>query len=244
MSIRIPVAMATSVVALLCASTSFAQDTTEQQTTTSTSTTTTAPAQTTTPVQPAPVQPTTQQQPQQQPQQQQPQPQQPQQPIIIQQQPAVGTTTTTQAPYEAPATDRYTERTVTHRPNRSLLSTGAGIFVLSYGSSVVAGAISDRDEDKRLFIPVVGPWLDLGQRDCTARGCGSNEDVAKAMIITSGVVQGAGVLVALSSLIIPEKSTVEERTTTASAKKPEKPSVHVLPVSFAAGAGVGAVGRF
>lgn len=235
MSIRIPVAMATSVVALLCASTSFAQDTTEQQTTTSTSTTTTAPAQTTTPVQPAPVQPQTQQQPMQQ---------QPQQPIIIQQQPAVGTTTTTQAPYEAPATDRYTERTVTHRPNRSLLSTGAGIFVLSYGSSVVAGAISDRDEDKRLFIPVVGPWLDLGQRDCTARGCGSNEDVAKAMIITSGVVQGAGVLVALSSLIIPEKSTVEEHTTTASAKKPEKPSVHVLPVSFAAGAGVGAVGRF
>lgn len=235
MSIRIPVAMATSVVALLCASTSFAQDTTEQQTTTSTSTTTTAPAQTTTPVQPAPVQPQTQQQPVQQ---------QPQQPIIIQQQPAVGTTTTTQAPYEAPATDRYTERTVTHRPNRSLLSTGAGIFVLSYGSSVVAGAISDRDEDKRLFIPVVGPWLDLGQRDCTARGCGSNEDVAKAMIITSGVVQGAGVLVALSSLIIPEKSTVEEHTTTASAKKPEKPSVHVLPVSFAAGAGVGAVGRF
>ncbi len=241
MSIRIPVAMATSVVALLCASTSFAQDTTEQQTTTSTSTTTTAPAQTTTPVQPAPVPQTQQQQPtQQQPTQQQQQPQ----PIIIQQQPAVGTTTTTQAPYEAPATDRYTERTVTHRPNRSLLSTGAGIFVLSYGSSVVAGAISDRDEDKRLFIPVVGPWLDLGQRDCTARGCGSNEDVAKAMIITSGVVQGAGVLVALSSLIIPEKSTVEEHTTTASAKKPEKPSVHVLPVSFAAGAGVGAVGRF
>jgi hypothetical protein len=153
------------------------------------------------------------------------------------------TTTTTAAPYvtTSPASDRYTEREVATRPNRALLSTGTGLFILSYGGSVIAGAVSDREEDKRLFIPVVGPWLDLGQRDCgAATPCGSNEDLAKAMIVTSGVVQGAGILMALGSFFIPETTTVTERTQTAKTK----PTVKVLPVSFAAGAGVGAVGRF
>ena len=213
-TLRIPVAMTTSVIALFCASSSFAQETTQQTTTT----TSPAPSQT----QPA-------------------QPQQPQQPAQPQPQP-VATTQTTAAPYTAPGGDRYAERTVEHRPNRSLLSTGTGIFVLSYGSSVIAGAVSDRDSDKRLFIPVVGPWMDLADRDCNgANPCGGNEDIAKAMIITSGVVQGAGVLMALGSLFIPESTTVSERTTTAKVVKPE---VRVAPVSFAAGAGLGAVGRF
>lgn len=228
-TLRIPAAMATSVVALFCASTSFAQETTPDSTTTTTTTSPaiTQPAQTTQPAQ----------QPQQQPVQsvtvQQPPQQQVQQPV--------GTTQTTAAPYIEPSGDRYAERTVERRPNRTLLSTGAGIFVLSYGSSVVAGAISDRDEDKRLFIPVVGPWMDLANRDCGANPCGGNEDVAKAMIVTSGVVQGAGLLLALSSLIIPESSSVTERTTTAKVVKPE---VKVAPVSFRAGAGLGAVGTF
>lgn len=151
--------------------------------------------------------------------------------------PQVGTTQTTSAYIPE---DRYAERTIEHRPNRTLLSTGTGLFVLSYGSSVVAAAVSDRDADKKLFIPVVGPWMDLGDRGCTgAEPCGANEDVAKAMVITSGIVQGAGVLMALSSLFIPESTTVSERTRAAT-----KPEVRVLPVSFAAGAGLGAVGRF
>lgn len=198
--LRIPVAMASSIVALFCASSSFAEETAKQ--------TSTAPSAegAATPPQP------------------------------------VATTQTTAAPYASGGGDQYTERTIEHRPNRSLLSTGTGIFVLSYGSSVVAAAVSDRDADKRLFIPVVGPWLDLGDRGCTVGSpCGGNEDVAKAMIITSGVVQGAGVLLALSSLIIPESTNIQERTRTAKAVKPE---VRVLPVSFTAGAGLGAVGRF
>jgi|GEM_PF-1434738 len=225
-TLRIPVAMATSVVALFCASTSFAQETTPDSTTTTTTTSpVTQPAPLTQPAQPQqqPVQSVTVQQP---PQQQQP----------------VGTTQTTAAPYSPPGGDQYAERTIERRPNRTLLSTGAGIFVLSYGSSVIAGAVSDRDADKRLFIPVVGPWMDLANRDCgAANPCGGNEDVAKAMIITSGVVQGAGLLLALSSLIIPESTSTTERTTTAKVVKPE---VRVAPVSFAAGAGLGAVGRF
>ena len=112
------------------------------------------------------------------------------------------------------------------------------MFVLSYGASVVAGAVSDRDSDKNLFIPVAGPWMDLADRNCDSRPCGGNENVAKAMIITSGIVQGAGVLFGLGSLIIPESTSTTTKRTTNTAE------VKVLPVSFGSGAGVGAVGRF
>lgn len=212
MSIRIPVAMAASVVALTFASASFAQETS------STTTTTTQPATT---ARPAPAQ----------------------QPVVVQQQPAqpVATTTTTAAPYNEPAADT-SEKTIEHRPNGTLLSTGVGIFVISYGASVVAGAVSSRDEDKNLFIPVAGPWMDLGNRNCGG-SCGQNEGLAKGMIITSGIVQGAGVLLALGSLIIPESTTVTEHRTSAKATAP-KPKVNVLPVSYGTGAGVGAIGTF
>jgi hypothetical protein len=128
------------------------------------------------------------------------------------------------------------------RPNRALLSTGTGLFILSYGPSAIAGALSDRDEDKRLFIPVAGPWMDLANRRCGPENpCGSNEDVARAMVITSGVVQGAGVLMALGSLIVPETTTITEER---AAAKPVKPQVRIIPMSFTAGGGIGAVGRF
>jgi hypothetical protein len=152
----------------------------------------------------------------------------------------LATTQTTAAPYLP--SDRVTEGTIEHRPNKTLLRTGGGIFLLGYGASVIAGAASHRDADHKLFIPVVGPWLDLGDRSCTVTNpCGANEDIAKAMVLTSGIVQGAGVLLALGSLVIPESTGVREQATTALAPKPE---VKLLPVSFTAGAGVGAIGRF
>ena len=211
-------AAAVSVVALTTATTSRADDTTSRDGTVRSQTTTTTTPSTTTPS-------TTQ----------------PQSNVTVQSTPpATGTTTTTAAPY-APAPmggDTYAESTTEYRPNRPLLSTGAGLFVISYGASVVTAAVSPLDADKKLFIPLVGPWIDLDQRP----GGGNNEDLNKAMIITSGIVQGAGVLLALSSLVIPETRSTTARTETAKVEK--KPEVHVLPVSFGAGAGVGAVGIF
>jgi hypothetical protein len=152
----------------------------------------------------------------------------------------VGQTRLTQAEAPPPPRDSYEDKTVQSRPNTTLLSTGTGLFLLSYGPAAVAAATSAREEDKRLFIPIAGPWLDLANRDCRARACGETEDVAKAMIITSGVVQGAGALMALGSLIIPETTTVASERKAADLK----PTVKILPMSFGAGAGVGAIGRF
>lgn len=149
----------------------------------------------------------------------------------------VSTTTTTQATY-VPSTDRIVEEERTDRPNKRLLVTGASIFVLSYVPAVIVGAQSDRDADKRLYIPGVGPWLDLAQRNCDANPC-ANEGVAKAFIIASGAAQGIGVIAALSSLVIPERERVQVRQ---SAKL--EPELHVVPLSFGGGGGVGAIGRF
>ncbi|MBX3227855.1 MAG: hypothetical protein KIT84_22865 [Labilithrix sp.] len=181
----------------------------------------------------------TDQEPQPEPAAQQPAPPQPAPPPPPQQQ-RVSTTTTTQASYVT-SSDRIVEEERHDRPNKTLLVTGGSLFLLSYVPSVLVAAQSDREADNRLYIPVVGPWLDLGQRNCDVNPCGDSEGVAKAFIIASGAVQGIGVLTALSSLVIPERERVQVRQPATAATKPE---VHVLPVSFAGGGGLGAVGRF
>jgi hypothetical protein len=154
-------------------------------------------------------------------------------------------TETRSAPYLQPA-DVVTERTITRHPNWMLLKTGATVFGLAYGVSVVAAGASHRGGDKTLYIPLVGPWFDLGNRGCTlAAPCGVNEDLAKAMVVASGVLQTAGLLLFVGSWFVPESSLiVVERTKLSARTEPPKPKVSVLPISFGAGAGLAAVGRF
>ena len=114
----------------------------------------------------------------------------------------------------------------------------AVLLVLGYAPAAVVGAMSNRSEDKRMFIPVAGPWLDLANRDCRTERCGPNENINKAMIITSGAVQGAGALMAIGSLLIPETRTVSEK-----AKAESEPGVKIVPV-VGAYTGIGAMGRF
>lgn len=154
--------------------------------------------------------------------------------------PPVGTTRTTAAYYPAQPRTVESERTVSTSPNPTFLRLGLTTFGLTYASSIVAGAVSGRDSDKNLFIPVVGPWIDLNDRGCASRPCGDNEGLAKAMIITSGIVQGAGLLLTIGSFFIPSKTTTEEKTTTSKLK----PTFKVAPVSYGGGAGLGALGTF
>ncbi len=175
------------------------------------------------------------------------QPQTTQTVVVPQAQPApaptpVGTTTTTSATFPgAEPRDETMEKRVEQRPNRLYLTTGISIFVVSYVPSVIVAAESPRDEDQNLYIPVVGPWIDLAQRDCTSRACGSGstEGVAKAMIVTSGIAQGVGVLLGVGSLLVPATTTEETRV-----KSTGKPELHFTPLSYGSGAGLGAVGRF
>jgi hypothetical protein len=121
-------------------------------------------------------------------------------------------------------------------PNRPILITGAALLVGSYVPTVAIQAAEGRPEDKDLYIPVVGPWITLANRDCN--GTCENETRDTALMVTSGILQGAGAALTIASFFIPEK--VE------AAKIQAGPAtVQVLPSRVgSAGYGVGAVGTF
>jgi hypothetical protein len=99
-----------------------------------------------------------------------------------------------------------TETTSKSVPNRPLLVTGVLLLGLSYAPAAVVAATSDREADEKLYYPVAGPWLDLNHRGCAANPC-DNNDLNRGLLVADGIVQGAGALGVLLSLVLPEKTT-------------------------------------
>jgi hypothetical protein len=90
--------------------------------------------------------------------------------------------------------------------NRRLLTTGMILFGGSYIPSVVVGAESSRPSDNpALFIPVAGPWIDLGERDCGGAHPCANEGGNTVLLVTDGVFQGLGMLAIISSFAVHER---------------------------------------
>jgi hypothetical protein len=84
-----------------------------------------------------------------------------------------------------------------------MLVTGFVVLGGTYGASAIVGAASNRKADDKLFIPVVGPWLDLKNRDCDRNNCG-NDTFNKALLIGDGALQGIGALTLVLSFVVPE----------------------------------------
>jgi len=138
-----------------------------------------------------------------------------------------------------PVEDVPTEET-TSPVNRPLLTTGAVILGGTYAASAIDAAASGRPEDhKYLYYPVVGPWMDLANRNCGATPCGngSNETLNKALLIADGIGQGIGLVGMVASLFIPE-------TTTRHWVLIGNDKVQAGPTMVGTGYGLGAVGRF
>ena len=112
-------------------------------------------------------------------------------------------TTTTSAPITTPINRPSYEIYDRQRPNRPVLITGASIFAGSYLTTVIATAANDSKPDQSLYIPVVGPWLHLADRDGTEGRTGQT-----LLIGASGVVQGVGVGLMIASLFMHEKKPV------------------------------------
>jgi hypothetical protein len=91
-------------------------------------------------------------------------------------------------------------------PNRMLLAAGIGMFGIPYVTSVVVAATTTRGSNNHLYIPVAGPWLALGLRDCSNPSC-SSEWLSGTMLVADGILQAAGVATAVGSFFIPEKLT-------------------------------------
>jgi hypothetical protein len=125
-------------------------------------------------------------------------------------------------------------------PDVKIMSAGALLFAVGYVPAVAVGAGSGLAVDKRLYIPVAGPFLDLAQRkECVVGNLNCNfEIVNKFLLATDGIIQSFGILTALAGLIM----TTEAPVVTTAFRGPE--GVRVLPVIAQGQAGLVAEGRF
>jgi hypothetical protein len=86
---------------------------------------------------------------------------------------------------------------VEERRKLSALVLGGIFLVMGYGPAVYVGATSPLKQDRLLVLPVLGPWIDILARPKCNSGntpidpC-TGESLAKAAVITSGIVQAIG----------------------------------------------------
>jgi len=129
-------------------------------------------------------------------------------------------------------------------PDRGLLHTGIWTLGLSYVPALIVGIESSLPEDRYLFAPVVGPWIDFAKRDCTT--CG-NEKVNKALLVTDGVIQGIGALEIVGSFFFIEHTTVSRAATNDDADRPKTAflkELRVVPTTAGGSYGMAAIGKF
>lgn len=154
----------------------------------------------------------------------------------------VGSTTTTSADTEAlqqpppPPADVPAPES-TSWVNRPLLVTGGILLVGSYVPMAAIAYTSDRPADQtNLYYPVVGPWMNLADRQCDIRSC-NNEGLNKALLIADGIGQGLGALAVVTSFFLPNSKTKnwyligDDKT-------------HAGPTRVGTGYGLGAAGHF
>jgi hypothetical protein len=153
--------------------------------------------------------------------------------------PAFGQTTVVEPATVAPAPVQETT-TPYAGPNGAVIATGSLIFLAAYVPVVAIAAGSGQEVDRRLYIPVAGPFIDLGQRHlCEAGNLDCDKEVAnKVLLAADGIFQGIGVLTALAGFLITEHAPV---VTTA---KSSAPTIRIAPAVGSGLAGVTAVGTF
>lgn len=119
-------------------------------------------------------------------------------------------------------------------PSAYLFSSGLVTTGLSYTPALIVAINSDRSEDKYLYAPFAGPWMDLAARD-------GGSKVAKTLLVVDGVFQTIGAIQIIASFIFTgggETAHADGATSVAS-------QTVVAPARMAEdGYGLVAVGRF
>ena len=138
------------------------------------------------------------------------------------------------------------DETVMTGPNPALLRSGIWILGLSYVPAVVVAAESNRYGDKRLYIPVAGPWMDLASRsNCPTNVACSNETTNKVFIVVDGVFQALGAFNIVGAFLFPEMRTVSVSSSGRTSPQVFGVSIRVLPARVGGSAyGLSAVGAF
>ena len=105
------------------------------------------------------------------------------------------------------------DRHVSHGPNAYLFRSGLIMTAVAYTPALVVAINSDRSEDKYLYAPVVGPWMDLGARDGGSKG-------EKALLVVDGVFQTVGAIQILASFLFPgSRDTAKNASSTSVASR-------------------------
>jgi hypothetical protein len=126
-------------------------------------------------------------------------------------------------------------------PNRVLLGSGIAALSLAYAPAFAVAVESSLAEDRNLYVPVAGPWIDLGVRPaCGGRIDCALESLNKALLVTDGIFQGAGALAIVASLLVRERGAL-----VVTAEDNDKRRVLVTPAQLGPGAyGAVALGEF
>lgn len=142
-------------------------------------------------------------------------------PVVIVNPPPPPVVTTIQEPEYETYTDTW---------NAPLFTSGALVFLGSYGASVVVAATSEDDTvdrgNDRLYVPVIGPWLALDERpDCPVENEACDmETTKKVLLVADGVLQAGGVVTMIAGLLSPTEHRVIRRPTMVSKKVRVSPS--------------------
>jgi hypothetical protein len=130
------------------------------------------------------------------------------------------------------------EEKVESAPDMRLVVSGAFVFGVPYVISASIASESTHQGDGHLWVPILGPWLDLGDRgplppDNTSPRDG--EITNRVFLVVDGVFQAVGALDIVSGFLFP----VERERVVA------KPWVRVTPMKLGYGGyGLGTVGTF
>lgn len=150
------------------------------------------------------------------------------------------------------ARNAHAQQVVEHEeytgPNTVMFRSGIGTMIVSYVPAVVVAGFSDVSADKRLYIPVAGPWLDFAERDCP--NC-RHETFNRVMLVTDGIFQGLGALDIVGSFFVHEEATyvATPEFKPLVARRPERPlslaslRIGVTPLGRN-GYGMAALGKF
>jgi hypothetical protein len=136
-----------------------------------------------------------------------------------------------------------TERTTFVPPNWPITAGGIAVFAGAYVPSVIVAIANTNPHDNWLYLPLAGPWIDLGIRPACGNLPGQT-NCARAstyagLLIVDGIMQTLGVIGAALGAVTPER-----RTYSIAARREERPSVRLVPASIGRGYGVAAFGKF
>lgn len=141
----------------------------------------------------------------------------------------------TPTPLAAPSSGESTVVYNKRRPNKALLITGSALLVGTYVTTAALAGANGPDKDKNLYIPVVGPWLNLADRTTASGRAGDTRDTV--LIAGSGVLQGAGAALLITSFFVPEKVPAA-RISAGNVK------MQITPTAAPGAGGLGAIGTF